>query len=279
MKGFIKIIIGVLVIMATESKAQILPTTFSARSAMKSNPYLWNSTAGSFIYIVNFYDSLAPFPPTILIRAKISDLSGNVIGNTNLNNATSTLLKNGPNIFTQQEILDATSWQWTNYTTQQFNQYNRLPAQMYEIEIEALDRVTLNPLTKKDRRQFRIQELQAPILLKPPHEDSVQIKRTQSQIIFRWSPATPIDPDVNYRVEVYEVLTGQNPMQAFRSNMPILVSGPQKSTQYIWRPMLVLEHGQKFIWCVQSIDGSGNPVSSNMLLQDGRTQPIWFSIN
>ena len=102
----------------------------------------------------------------------------------------------------------------------------------------------------------------------------------KSVITFRWSSLVPRMQDhVTYRLQVYEVKDNQLPMQALRSNMPVL-SVDVVNTQYIWRPQLDFSRleGYVFIWTIQTLDGKGNPVSTSDALNLGWSEPQVFGV-
>lgn len=85
-----------------------------------------------------------------------------------------------------------------------------------------------------------------------------------------------------YRVQVFEILPGQTPMQAFRGNYPILDAPALRGmTQYIWHTNLSMIDtlaNYKFIWTVQTLDMEGEPIPSNDMTIQGRSEPAIFTI-
>jgi hypothetical protein len=64
---------------------------------------------------------------------------------------------------------------------------------------------------------------QLPTLMKPYNGKILDAKVAQTVITFRWTPLLPrSSTPVHYRVQVFEILDKQNPVQAMRSNMPLL---------------------------------------------------------
>src|SRR5690606_3568491 len=104
----------------------------------------------------------------------------------------------------------------------------------------------------------RTASYQLPILVKPADGAGLEAHIAQQMITFRWTSLVPAYPGLlNYRVQVFEVLPGQTPMQAFRGNRPVLSEFAIKgTTQYIWRPnlpMLDSTANRQFIWTVQTL--------------------------
>ena len=89
---------------------------------------------------------------------------------------------------------------------------------------------------------------------------------------------------VTYRVQVFEVLENQTPVQALRSNQPVLDQQVIAATQFIWRPQLGMadpgngSKGLQFIWTIQSLDNSGNPITRTDGNGEGRSEPLIFYI-
>jgi hypothetical protein len=126
---------------------------------------------------------------------------------------------------------------------------------------------------------------QLPILLQPQHKAILAAEQARNVIIFRWTPLTPAPPpstiqtQTKYSLQVFEIQDGQNPMQAFRSNQPILNKEVTGATQFIWQPQLYLAdsaNNRKFIWTIQTIDSQG--LGFNNGVGDGRSEPSWFEI-
>ena len=87
---------------------------------------------------------------------------------------------------------------------------------------------------------------------------------------------------------VFEVLQDQSPMQALRSNMPILSQEVRGTTQYIWQPQGILnlnpsdEQGnlqqKKLVWTVQTFDNQEQPILEGNVNGDGVSEPLFFFI-
>jgi hypothetical protein len=86
---------------------------------------------------------------------------------------------------------------------------------------------------------------------------------------------------------VFEVLPTQNPVQALRSNQPLLDKQILGATQYIWQPQLsfapvdssAIRKLPTFIWTIQSLDKAGNPVTQTDGNGEGRSEPIIFFVS
>jgi len=88
-------------------------------------------------------------------------------------------------------------------------------------------------------KPFFLAATQLPVLMKPYNEEILDGNIAQTAITFRWTPLTPRTPNpVTYRLQVFEILEYQTPMQALRANQPLLDQEVIGTTQYIWRPQL-----------------------------------------
>ena len=143
------------------------------------------------------------------------------------------------------------------------------------------------PLGEEQCKNFYLATTQLPILMKPYNEEVMDAKKAQTAIIFRWSPVVPTQQSpVTYRIQVFEVLPTQSPVQALRSNQPLLDKEIVAATQYIWQPQLTFmpyDNETKklptFIWTIQSLDANHNPVTQTDGNGEGRSEPIIFFIN
>ena len=141
--------------------------------------------------------------------------------------------------------------------------------------------------------------VQLPVLMMPANEQVLDLTKAQTAIMFRWTPLVPKPTTtMNYRLQVFEILAHQQPVQALRSNQPILDKIITGQTQYIWQPQGILgfaneivndslnrkntindniKQNKKFIWSIQSLDALQNPIGVDANYE-GRSEPILFTI-
>jgi hypothetical protein len=144
----------------------------------------------------------------------------------------------------------------------------------------------------------------------PANDMVLAIEKAKTAITFRWTPVAPRPTDIlTYRVTVFEVLPNQTPMQALRSNQPLLAKDIIGTTQFIWQPQLALTqccwgntgdpdfdlkmrkdsggvvHGDPdfdayaFIWTIQTLDSQGVPFGDGNINGDGISEPNVFFID
>ncbi len=133
-----------------------------------------------------------------------------------------------------------------------------LPAGSYEFCCALLDPQD-KQLTAPVCKSFTLQSYQAPVLLQP--EDK-SILAQNKRPIFRWSGVSP-KPQfaIKYRLQVFEVLPGQTPINAFRANRPILDRTDIMATQYLWPADVEMPSPKlKHIWTVRALDDKDNSI-------------------
>jgi hypothetical protein len=145
----------------------------------------------------------------------------------------------------------------------------------------------------------------------PANESILDIDKAKAAITFRWSPVAPrLAEMLTYRVIVFEVLDYQTPMQALRSNQPLLTKEIIGTTQFIWQPQLGMTNccidadsdgdgdagnlkdttrrslgpdmepdAYAFIWTIQTLDSRGAPFGDGNINGDGISEPNVFFID
>jgi hypothetical protein len=98
----------------------------------------------------------------------------------------------------------------------------------------------------------------APPVLAFPNDEATVSNRP----IFRWSPVTPAFTGglLTYQVQIFEIMTGQDALQAFRTNQPIL-ERTAPTTQLMWPMEIPMTEGA-YIWTVRAFDAAGNAIGS-----------------
>jgi hypothetical protein len=163
----------------------------------------------------------------------------------------------------------------------------KLPADNYTICARPVNITDYTPLGEEICKNFYLASTQLPILMKPYNEEVLDAKKAQTAITFRWTPVVPTQlSPVTYRIQVFEVLPTQSPVQALRSNQPLLDKEILVATQFIWQPQLSFvpydDETKKlptFIWTIQSLDKDHNPVARTDGNGEGRSEPLIFFVN
>lgn len=220
--------------------------------------------------------------PLVKLRTTISDQNGSVIGVSNTNAARVYTLKPGVNQFTMADALQLPNLILNESVQRRLQSSGRLAAGQYQLTVEVTNAAG-DIVRARQTRPFFITSFQLPVLINPADGSKLDAAIAQSAIIFRWTRLVPASPDIpRYLVQVFEVLPGQTPMQAFRGNRPLLnEQAVPGTTQFIWRPnlpMLDSTANRQFIWTIQTLDFRGIPVPTPDINLQGRSEPAIFSI-
>lgn len=236
------------------------------------------------------------------IKTEIRTMDGTVIGTTDLARAQTFSFTSANVIMGAAEVLPLDNMIFTGKYRTSLNRTGKLPADNYVLCVQLVRPADFTPLTERVCRNFYLANTQLPILMKPYNEEVLDGKVAQTAITFRWTPVVPqLKEPVTYRIQVFEILDYQTPVQALRSNQPLLDKEVKGMTQYIWQPQLsfidVPEDKEdktpetktqnnnaatpglkRFIWTIQSLDALGNPVNQTDGNGESRSEPIIFMI-
>ncbi len=216
------------------------------------------------------------------IKAEIKTTDGTVVGSVDL--ARSAILTGnpagGPTILSAADVLPLEYMNFTGKYKSALQRTGKLPADNYILCIRPVRPADYAPLGEEQCKPFYLASLQLPVLMKPYNEELLDAKKAQTAIIFRWSPVVPAQTSpVTYRIQVFEVMQNQSPVQALRSNQPLLDKELLAVTQYVWQPQLSLANEKKtFIWTIQSLDKDHKPVTQTDGNGEGRSEPIIFFV-
>jgi hypothetical protein len=223
------------------------------------------------------------------VKTEIKTMDGTVIGSADL--AKTPVFTPGPPpstaILTANDVMPLEFMVFTGKYKTSLERTGKLPADNYTICVQPVRPVDFTPFGEVQCKNFYLATTQLPILMKPYNEEVMDAKKAQTAIIFRWSPVVPTQPSpVTYRIQVFEVLPTQSPVQALRSNQPLLDKEILVATQFIWQPQLTFmpydDETKKlptFIWTIQSLDKDHNPVTRTDGNGEGRSDPFIFFVN
>ncbi|HMK02798.1 MAG TPA: hypothetical protein VK489_01350 [Ferruginibacter sp.] len=251
----------------------------------------WGVRREILTYIINTQPGLS-FP--VIIKAEIKTTDGTVIGTTDLAKAKVFTPGSATTILFAADVLPLENILFTGKYKTSIQRTGKLPADNYILCVQLVRPVDFTPASASVCKTFYLASIQLPILMKPYNEELLDGKIAQTAITFRWTPVVPPQtPPVTYRLQVFEVLAHQQPMQALRSNQPLLDQEIKGSTQYIWRPQLSFlppapvvsdsAHDKKktflrFTWTIQSLDALGLPVTQTDANGEARSEPIVFFV-
>ena len=220
--------------------------------------------------------------PSVKLKTTLLDERGSIIGISDINSARIYTLRAGVNQFSIAEALQLQNLALQGNFQNLLQRTGRLTAGQYQLMVEVMN-TKGDVIRAKQTQIFFITSYQLPILMQPANGSTLDARLAQNIIVFRWTNLIPSSAEFfQFRVQVFEILPGQTPMQAFRGNRPLLDEPAIKgSTQYIWRPnlpMLDSTANKQFIWTIQTLDANGLPIPGMDMNIQGRSEPAIFSI-
>ena len=289
-----KILIIVFLFISVLANAQ-LTTNLVLNAKPPANLSEWAIVRGVITYIITNQQS----PRKAKIKVTIKATDGTEVSTTDLNLAKTINIPDGNTVLNAATVFPLEIQKFTGKYQNSINRTGKLPADSYQFCVELVAEGTFAPLAPVQCRSFFVAGLQLPILMMPANEQELDIKKAQTAIIFRWTPLVPRPTTaVNYRLQVFEILNTQQPVQALRSNQPILDKIITGQTQFIWQPQgilgfadeekidsLIQKKGldgevkwrKRFVWTIQTLDALQNPVGVDGNYE-GRSEPIIFRI-
>lgn len=235
--------------------------------------------------IVNFIvDKISPNPQQAIIKVEIQLLDGTIIGVSDLTKTAPVTLTRGVKVYYSKDIMPLELMVFSGVYRNTFARTGKLPAGNYQLCVSLLDLASLQPLVSTKCKVFFISSVQLPFLMMPANNTVLSKTVAQNSITFRWTPASPIDQASLpiYRLQLFEILPYQEPLQALRGNQPILDINLRGVTQYIWRPSLIFNTNDstalKYIWTIQTLDSNGLPISQTDGNGESRSEPLIFTV-
>jgi hypothetical protein len=161
-----------------------------------------------------------------------------------------------------------------------------LPPGEYEfcVQFFGQGRIGLAPLSEEKCKSFTVrpveqQNYQPPQAISPTDGTIFKEIDLKKPINFRWTPVVPKPQEpVTYRIKVWQLMQGQNGMQAMRSNQPLIERDVKGQAQAIvsniidgpCKPPYMCD----FVWNVQALDRDGKPIGGN----NGTSEAIKFTV-
>jgi hypothetical protein len=181
------------------------------------------------------------------IKTEIKLTDGTVIGKTDLSKSKSYALSSATAVYNASDVVPLESMIFTGKYNTSLNKTGKLPADNYEICVQLVRPPDYVPFSEIKCKSFYLAATQLPTLMKPYNEEVLDYDIAKTIITFRWTPVVPKPKAlVTYKILVFEVLENQNPVQAMRSNFPVLSAEVRGATQYIWQPRGIISANEKF---------------------------------
>lgn len=249
-----------------------------------------------------------------IIKAELKTVDGTLAGGTNLALAKVRAIGPGNLILYAADVIPLDVMVFNGKFKTSLEKTGKLPAGNYQLCVRLVTPVDFIPISEERCRNFTLASFQLPIPMMPANEEVIEAEKAQTAIIFRWTPITPRPAElIKYIVTIFEVLDKQTPMQALRSNQPLLTKEIIGTTQYIWQPQLsfiktkiwtdsselakykIEKSGDQheyadgkraldsidattYIWTIQTIDSRGVPFGDGNVNGDGVSEPNIFTV-
>jgi hypothetical protein len=269
------IIIFSLLLIATNCFAQLNATLTVNRPSSTISEWANNNT--TITYIVE--NISAGGARQVIIKATLKTDDGNTVATTDLSKAQAFTVQN-TRIFFAKDVFPIEIMIFNGSYKTTLERTGKLPAGTYQLEVQLVAPSTFAALTSVLTRVFNLVAPQLPYLIMPVNNDSLDAKRSETSIIFRWTPLIPRQQEQPYyRLQVFEVLPFQQPLQALRGNYPVLDQLIRAQTQFIWRPQIPFSTDttrRKFIWTIQTLDINQRPFVQTNGNGESRSEPNIF---
>lgn len=249
----------------------------------------WNIRKEILVYLCTV-DLPAGGSVAAKVKTEIRLTDGTVVATTDLARSKTIIFNGGTTVLSAADVIPIEAMVFTGKYQSTLERTGKLPTETYQLTVQLVRPVDFVPVSNQTNRVFTIAALQLPVLVMPAQETQLDAAKAQTAITFRWTPLTPRTIQLpRYRIQVFEVQDGQTPMQAFRSNLPLLDREVNGTTQFIWQPQLSFiktvspdstENTRRytFIWTIQTLDAQGRPVGDGNINGDGRSEPVVFYI-
>ena len=273
--------LSLFLIVAFTANAQ-LNTTLNIQPTPTAVLSEWSGKNAIVTFIVTKVDSM---PQQAIFKTEMKLIDGTVIGVTDITKAIPVILTKGTRVYFSKDVMPLEIMSFTGKYKTTLDRTGKLPADNYQLCVQLIGQgpLGLQPLGAAKCKNFNMAALQLPILVMPVNNAVLNQLSAQTAITFRWTPLIPKTQNLpTYRLQVFEVLANQQPVQALRSNQPLLDVSVKAITQYIWQPRLAFNAADslpvKFIWTLQTLDDSGLPAVQTDGNGESRSEPFIFTI-
>jgi hypothetical protein len=278
MKKIILIQALILIIFANATAQVNLTLAFNSRP----QPYLadwYKAVNGRALITITGATNIT----AIKFKTTLTNEEGVDVGVTNVAAAQLYTLNATPatTTFSLGDVLQLQSMIFAASTQKLLQQSGRLRGGTYKLTVQVLS--AQGVLLTEKVSVINCTAYQLPVAIFPNDGAELDAHVAANIITFRWTRLTPVLQEIpRYRLQVFEIYNFQTPMQAFRSNTPLLdVEATKGATQYIWRSnlsMLDSSANRRFIWTVQTLDFNGAPIPTLDENLQGRSEPAVFTI-
>ena len=232
---------------------------------------------------INFVvNNPSPTTQKVIIKTELKLSDGTAVATGDLTKATIYTINNGTRVFYAQDVFPLEITMFNGSYKSTVERTGKLPAGTYQLSVQLIEPTTFRVISPVQNKFFNLLAPQLPILISPQADAVLNAKKSETAIIFRWTPVTSIPTNqLQFKIQVFEVLFNQQSMQALRANQPLLDEYVNGQTQFIWRPQMsfsVDSIPKKYIWSIQTFEG----ITGRPLLMEGsgesRSEPKVFII-
>ena len=249
-------------------------------------------------YIIN--NQIGSAPRRAVIKAVLTTADGTAVATSNLAKAKVINIPTGTLILYAADVIPLDVMIFNGKYKTSLERSGKLPSGSYQLCVRLVTPTDFVPITEEKCRIFNLASFQLPIPMMPANEEVIEAEKAQTAMTFRWTPVVPRPAEqVKYIVTIFELLDKQTPMQALRSNLPLVTKEIFSTTQFIWQPQLsfiktkiwddpqvhtddkmVLDSidATTFIWTIQTLDSRGVPFGDGNINGDGISEPNVFTV-
>ncbi|HMD01111.1 MAG TPA: hypothetical protein VKH37_13200 [Ferruginibacter sp.] len=303
MKKLIISILTILIVSAADAQAQLRIDLF-LNATPPANLTEWGTRK-------EVLQAIVPPSPGLNVQAKIKTevklTDGTMVGTTDLARSPIFTLGSAPLILSAVDVLPLEDMIFTGKYKNSLDKTGKLPSDNYMLCVQLVRPMDYTPMSAPTCKPFYVAATQLPVLMMPYNEQILDGQKAQTAIMFRWTPVLPrTTSPVTYRIQVFEVLNYQTPVQAVRANQPLLDRELINVTQFIWSPQLSFienaditttqtetypaqdkikreaddktKNMRRFVWTIQTLDQHGDPIVRTDGSGEARSDPSLFFV-
>lgn len=241
------------------------------------SPYIsdWqNRTETATLIISNPGSSDIP----VKVKTELFDGKNSVVANTVASKMPVLIVPPGVSQYNAEDIFPISAIDYNGSLEMKTAQTGRIPDDNYRFCVSLTDPQTGAPIGSSGPvcKNFNIIAYQAPVLVTPTDNERI-LESGIHGIVFRWTPVSPSPRGiVTYRLQVFEVLPGQENITALRSNQPIVEKDLKGILQTQWPIDFALpEVGKTYIWTITPLDAEDGKLVDGY----GFAEPFVFEVS
>ena len=232
----------------------------------------WENKKSGSVILQNDYSA-----EVCKIKAEVYDSKGSLVAYNNLAQMPDLSIEPGITQYSIEDIFPLSAVNYRGNLEKTTLKTGRIPDDNYKFCVTLVDAKTFAPVGTSGTvcKMFNIVAYQAPTLIAPSENEEIPVSGVKG-IVFRWTPVTPSPKTlVTYRLQVFEVMSGQSNITALRSNQPFIEKDLKGMLQTQWPIEFAMpETGKKYIWTVTPLDEEERKLVDG----NGFAQPQVFSI-